>query len=419
MLETTVGIFVRVIVLAMMLMSVLGEARADWRTWRGPTFNGVAGAGQSPVTEWGEEENVIWKVALEGSGHSSPTIVGDRIFLTAANEATEVQSVVCFDRATGKLEWKVDVSSGGFPSVHRNNTHASPSVVSDGTHLFASFCHDAIVDLICLTLEGKKVWQREIGPYDPQKFKFGYGPSPFLHKGLVLIGAECEMTGYLAGLDQKTGAERWRTPRPTANSYSSPVVVHIGGRDQLVISGGEHVTSYDPMTGKTIWEVDGTTIATSGTVVWDGDLVFASGGYPKAETVAVDASGSGKVVWTNRQKIYEQSMLAHEGYIYALTDSGSAYCWRAKDGEEMWKERLRGPVSASPVLVGDAIYVTNEKGTTYVFKANPAKFEMVAENQLGKDVYATMSVVDSRIYMRTGEGKSEDRKEFLYCIGKE
>ncbi|MHC4996416.1 MAG: outer membrane protein assembly factor BamB family protein, partial [Planctomycetota bacterium] len=159
-------------------------------------------------------------------------------------------------------------------------------------------------------------------------------------------------------------------------------------------------------------------IATAGTAVWHDDIVFAGGGYPKSGTVAVRVKpGSAEVVWSTSQKVYEQSMLAHDGYVYAMSDSGVAYCWRANDGKEMWKQRLAGPVSASPVLVGDVIYMTNERGKTFVFRANPEKYEEVAVNQLGEDVFATLSVVDSRIYMRTGVDRGNDRKEYLYCIG--
>jgi outer membrane protein assembly factor BamB len=152
-------------------------------------------------------------------------------------------------------------------------------------------------------------------------------------------------------------------------------------------------------------------------MVWDGDLVFASGGYPKAETICVKGDGSKQVLWTNNQKCYEQSMLATGGYVYAVTDQGIAFCWRGSDGQEMWKQRLQGPVSSSPVLVGDTIYSTNEQGTTYVFKANPQRFEPIAQNQLEGEGFATMAVCGNRIYIRTATGNGGQRQESLYCIG--
>ena len=221
-----------------------------------------------------------------------------------------------------------------------------------------------------------------------------------------------------AALDRATGKVVWQTPRPARLSYSSPVVANVAGRDQLLISGCDMVAGYDPATGKQLWQANVTTMATCGTMVWEGDLVFASGGYPKAETACVKADGSGKVVWTNRQKCYEQSMLAVDGYIYAVTDQGIAYCWRSADGQEMWRERLRGPVSASPILAGGNIYLTNELGTTYVYKADPQQFTEVAVNQLGDEGFATPAICGSRIYVRAAQNSARGRQETLYCIGK-
>jgi outer membrane protein assembly factor BamB len=151
-------------------------------------------------------------------------------------------------------------------------------------------------------------------------------------------------------------------------------------------------------------------------MVWDGDIVFASGGYPKSETVAVRADGRGKVLWKNNQKCYEQSMLAYQGYVYALNDNGILFCWRGEDGKEMWKERLEGPVSSSPVLAGGNIYWANEQGKQYVFRANPQKFEPVAENQIGDDAFPSPAICGGQIFVRVGTHGANGRQEMLYCF---
>ena len=159
-----------------------------------------------------------------------------------------------------------------------------------------------------------------------------------------------------------------------------------------MMSGQQVVAAYDPASGKPLWQAEGTTYATCGTMVWSGDIALASGGYPKAETIAVRADGSGQVLWKNPQKCYEQSMIVvadkGEDYLYALTDNGVAFCWRVSDGKEMWKERLRGPVSASPIVAGNNIYWANEAGTMYVFVADPSKFNLIAENHVGEESMA-------------------------------
>ena len=201
-------------------------------------------------------------------------------------------------------------------------------------------------------------------------------------------------------------------------TFSTPVIAHVAGKDQMLISGAKKVSSYSPKNGEPLWSVDGTTQATCGTMVWDGDIVFASGGYPQAETLAVRADGSGKGLWRNNQKCYEQSMLAHDGYVYALTGGGIMFCWRGSDGKEMWKQRLKGPVSASPVMAAGNIYWANELGTMYVIKRNPNKFEKIAENKVGTDSFPSPAICGGQIFLRVGTGAGEKRKEWLYCFAK-
>ncbi|MBI1313499.1 PQQ-binding-like beta-propeller repeat protein [bacterium] len=397
-------------------------AEADeWRTWRGPNLNGVATAGQTPPTEWSETKNIVWTVPVPGRGHSSPTLVGDRIFLTSADESSQTQAVICFDRKTGQQLWLTPVNRGGFPAqIHNKNTHASPTAVSDGERVYASFLNHDGVQLVALSLEGKILWpkkQSSVGAYLPKQYRYGYAPSPLLYDGTVIVASESDSGSFLAAFNAKTGREVWRTPRPNRISYSSPVVGRVAGRDQLLISGSELVSSYDPKTGKPLWATPGTASATCGTMIWEGDLVFASGGYPTKETICVKGDGSRTVMWRNQEKCYEQSMLVHDGYVYAVNDGGIAFCWKADTGREMWKSRLAGPVSSSPVLANGNIYISNERGTTFVFKATPEQFVAVAQNQLGDEAFASPAIVDSRIYLRVASSSRGGRQETLYCIG--
>ncbi|MEI8022164.1 MAG: PQQ-binding-like beta-propeller repeat protein, partial [Schlesneria sp.] len=152
--------------------------------------------------------------------------------------------------------------------------------------------------------------------------------------------------------------------------------------------------------------------------VTDGNLIYTSGGYPRNHLSAIHADGSGKVAWENGTRVYVPSMLLKDGYLYAVLDAGVAMCWKCDTGEEKWKERLGGTFSASPVLVGDQIFATNETGTTWIFKASPTGFEKIAENKLADDVFATPTICGSRIYMRAATKSDDKRQEFLYCLGK-
>jgi outer membrane protein assembly factor BamB len=393
------------------------SAERDWPWWRGPSRKGIATSSPVPV-KLSDKGGYLWKAPVPGRGHSSPVVVGERIFLTTSDESRQTQSVLAIHRANGKLLWHEQISQGGYPEKnHPKNTAATPTIACDGERLFASFFHHQAIHVSALDLNGRIIWSKTVGPFDPKRYEYGYAPSPVLYRGTVIVSSEYDGDSFLVALDRKNGQEVWRTPRPASISYSSPVVAHVAGKDQLLISGHDQVWSFDPATGKSLWTAKGTTTATCGTAVWDDDLVFASGGYPGAQTVAVRADGSGEVVWKNNQRQYEQSLLAHDGYVYAFTGPGIAYCWRASDGREMWRQRLKGPVSASPVLAGENIYWANELGTLFVFKANPERFELVATNQIGTDSFPSPAICGGQIFLRVGDGSSGERQEFLYCFG--
>lgn len=393
------------------------SAKTDWPWWRGPTRNGVAAVAKTP-TKLSGASGYLWKAPVPGRGHSSPIVVGSKVFLTTADTAQQVHSVLAFDRKMGETLWQTEINRGAFPARnHAKNTEASPTLACDGERLFATFYHHDQVQATALDLDGKILWQKSAGHFHPQKYEYGYAPSPVIYRGTVIVTAEYDGRSFMVALDRKTGGEVWRVDRPNNITFSTPVIAHLAGKDQLLMSGGDQVTSMDPASGKPFWSVPGTTAATCGTLVWDGDIVFASGGYPKAETLAVKADGSKKVLWTNNQKCYEQSMITHDGHLYALTDQGVAFCWRAGDGREMWKKRLTGPVSASPVLVGNDIYWANELGTLYVFKASPQKFDLVAENHVGDESFASPAICGGQVFLRVAENMGGKRQELLYCFG--
>ena len=348
------------------LMSAATQAN-DWTQWRGPNHNNVAEAGPGVPTEWSETKNVLWKANVPGRGHASPVITGNTIVLCTADDQSQSQAVIAFDRKSGQQRWLTPISQGGFPPVHNKNTHASATAATDGTHIFATFCHHEKVEAVCLDMKGKIVWRKDVGGFRPKQYEYGYAASPTIYKDKLIISGDCDTVAWVKALKTSDGSVAWEQQREKMLNWSSPIVASIVGRDQLLLSGTYQIASYDPASGKPLWSTPCLTMATCGTCTWDDSLIFASGGYPDVETVAVKADGSG-VAWKNKVKCYEQSMLVHDGYLYAFADNGIAYCWNARTGMEMWKQRLSGPVSASPLLVGDTIFVTNEAGTTWASK---------------------------------------------------
>lgn len=388
---------------------------ADWPWWRGPERTGVAAANQSPPREWSETKNVLWKVKVPGRGHGSPTVVGEQVFLATADHEREVQSVLCFERGTGKKLWETVVHQGGFEKKgNKKTTLASATVACDGHRVFVNFLHDGAVYATALARDGAIVWQKKVTDYVVHQ---GFGASPGLYQSLVLVAADNQKAGALVAFDRGTGREVWKRERPKLPNYTSPIVLNVAGRDQLLFTGCDLVTSLDPLTGKPLWEIPGATTECVTSTVTDGKLIYTSGGYPKNHISAVVADGSGKIAWENGARVYVPSLLVRDGYLYGVLDAGTAACWKCATGEEQWKGRLGGTFSSSPVLVNDTIYATNEEGRTYLFKASPKGFEQLGENQLGEEMFATPTICGSRIYQRVAVTTDGVRQEWLYCLG--
>lgn len=391
-------------------------APGDWPWWRGPTGDGIARADQAPPLHWSESQNVLWKAPVPGRGHGSPTVVGDQVFLLAADEMREVQSVICYDRKAGQELWKKDLHHGGLAKENKKSSHASASAACDGERLFVNFEHEGAIYATALDRRGNPLWQKKISDFVTHQ---GFGASPALYQSLVLFSADNKGGGAIAALDRASGEVVWKKERPNKPNYTSPIVLRASGRDQLVFTGCDLVSSFDPLTGKKLWETGGATTECVTSTVTDGQLVFTSGGYPRNHVSAVRADGSGKIAWDHPLRVYVPSMLVRDGHLYAVTDAGVAMCWKCETGEEVWKSRLSGEFTASPVMVGANIFATNETGTTFIFKADPQGFERIAENRLGDEVYSSPAICGSRIYTRVAFHRNGRREELLYCLAAE
>ncbi|QDV72940.1 outer membrane protein assembly factor BamB family protein [Botrimarina mediterranea] len=407
----------------MVLLAAASAAQAqDWLQWRGPTGDNHAAEGATAPTEWSEEAGLAWKTPVPGHGHSSPTIVGDRIYLITADADAQTQSLLIYGKESGELLREVLTHEGGLPAqIHPSNSHATSTVASDGERVFALFYNDDAAVVTAYDLQGERLWQERVGGFDPKAYQFGFGSSPRLVDGTLVVASEYDgPDSGIYGLDPKTGKRFWTAPRSENLSWSSPSVTPVGGKSQLLMSGAKRLVSYEPVSGKVLWSLeDESTEATCGTMVWDEKLglAFASGGFPDAFTLAVKLDGDHEVVWRNKIRNYEQSLLVVDGYVYATADRGIAFCWRGSDGKEMWRERLGGKFSASPLLVGKTIYATNESGTTHVYEANPERFVRVAQNQLGDSAFATTTPSAGRLYHRYAKTEGGKRQEYLAAIG--
>lgn len=387
----------------------------DWPWWRGPQGNGIAASDQQAPTTWSATKNIVWKANVPGRGHSSPTVIGDQVIVTTAEEDKEIQAVISYDRATGKQRWRTDVHRGGLDKKgNKKTSQASGSAAFDGTRIIVNFLNQGAIYTTALDPAGKQIWQTKVSDFATHQ---GFGSSPTLFGPYAYIATDSRASGVVAALDRATGKIAWSQSRPDKPSYASVSILNVAGKQQAIIQGCDLVTSYDPLTGNKLWEIEGSTTECVTSVVTDGELVFVSGGYPRNHTQAIKADGSGKTAWENGARVYVPSMLVSKGFLYASLDAGVAMCWKSSTGEEMWKSRLGGTFSASLVQVGDILYATNESGAVFLFKANPQEFQLIGQNQLGDEVYATPSICGGRIYHRVVEIKGEQRQEVLYCIG--
>lgn len=401
----------------------------DWPWWRGPGLDNRAVEQDVPLT-WsdvqqkedgeteGEAENIVWKSAISGRGLSSPSLWGEQIFLTTADEEQGTVHLLCYDRISGNLRWDRMLHEGGLLTTHTKNSQASQTPACDGSMVYVPHVvkHDGQsgVWVSAVDLAGEIVWQTKAGDFTSLH---GYGASPVLYGSLVIVAGDNGKSGFLAAIERSSGKVRWRVDRKKDYSFATPTVAHVAGRDQLLLHGTLMVVSYDPQTGEEMWRCNGLSVSAANTMVADNERVYASGGWPEKVLLAIRADGSGDVTethveWkTDRTKIcYVPSMLLHDGLLYGINDDGIGHCYEAATGDVVWKERVPGNFSASPTLVGDRLYIPNEAGKMYVLKAG-REFEILAENDLGDGGFATPVIVGGRIYLRTDH--------HLYCIGQE
>ncbi|MGY8770701.1 MAG: outer membrane protein assembly factor BamB family protein [Pirellulales bacterium] len=387
----------------------------DWPWWRGAGRMGAAAADQQPPLVWSDSKNVAWEADIPGRGHGSMTVVGESIYLATADDKTGSQSVLCFDRTTGKPKWTTEVHATGGMQKNSKASAASSTLACDGERLFVTFPNSNGLYVTALDLAGKQLWQNKVSKYLVHQ---GYGASPCLYQSLVIVSSDNKGGGAVAAYQRKSGKLVWKHDRPKKPNYSSPTILHVAGKDQLIMIGCDLVTSLHPLTGKVIWETEGATTECVISTVTDGQLVYTGGGYPKNHISAVKADGSGELAWENKSRVYVPSLQILDGYLYGLLDAGMAACWKADTGEEMWKARLGGTFTASPVLVGDMLFATNEAGETFIYNANPKEYAEIAKNQLGSEVYSTMVICGDRIYYRAANEVDGKRVETLYCIAK-
>ena len=390
--------------------------RGDWPWWRGPSNDGIAPADQDPALTWSDTENVVWVADVPGTGHGSPCIVGERVLVPTADESTETISLRCYNRRTGDLMWETPLSAGSFDHTHEDNSHASGTPACDGERAFFAYQAKGSVFLAATDLDGKILWNKQLAPFVSMH---GFACSPLLYKSLVIVPSDNPGPGFLTAVHRVTGDVVWRTRRlDDFQNFSSPIVLDIADRKQLILVGPNRVHSYDPDTGELVWKCDGPTKVAAATAVTDGQNVFATAGYPKRHLMAIRGDGKGEISRTHllwktpggarHVAAYVPTPVLKDGLIYSVNDEGTMRCYDATSGEVIWQHDLGQSFYSSPIIVGDRIYVFSRDGDGYVMRTG-REFNLLAENKLPSGVWATPRFLDGRMYVRT--------LHQLYCIG--
>jgi outer membrane protein assembly factor BamB len=405
---------------AFFLAAVLSAG--NWPQWRGPTMDGISTETGLP-TEWDQQKNIAWKLAMPQVSGSTPIVWGEHIFLNVSDG--DAIQLWCVDRNKGSVLWKKPVATGNVKV--RKGDMSSPSPVTDGKTVWVLSGNGF---LKAFDFSGKELWARDLQKdYGKWGLNHGYGSSPLLHENAlyipVLHGMHTDDPSYVLRIDKATGKTVWRVERPTdaqresPDSYTTPMLARTGKQVELIISGGDYVTGHDLATGKELWRGGGFNPDNNpfnrviASPVVSGDMVYVPTRVKPLQ--AFRAGGRGDVTQSHRVFQYANgpdvpTPVTDGKLLYTVNDRGIVFCLDAKTGAEIYGgQRLKpGTYSASPLLADGKIYITNEEGLTSVFKAGP-KFELLAENPLNEYCLSSPAVSDGQLFIRT--------TGHLYCIG--
>jgi outer membrane protein assembly factor BamB len=383
---------------------------AHWPQWRGPFFNGMARTG-APV-EFGDGKNIKWKVAIPGRGFSTPVIWEDRIFLTTAVPTGK----------TAKAETPAPADSGqnqqgtaGQPGEQRQGRRGGGNPNS-GAGLYVSFGSRGIY---CYDLNGKLIWEKDLGVQLRMRLQFGEGSAPTIYNNLLIHNFDQESDSFAIALDKRNGKEVWRIKRDEISSWSTPALVDIKGKKQLIISASKKVRAYNPDDGKVIWECAGLGSNVIPQPIQHNDTVLVMSGHRDPKLMAIrlgregDLTGTDAVLWSHtRGMSYTPSPVLHDNKYYALTDNGTLSCYNATTGEPHYQQKRlpqADSFKASPVGAGDKLYLASESGVVTVVKMGE-QFEVLATNTFEDQMFVSSPIVaEGDLFLRS--------KTHLFCVG--
>jgi outer membrane protein assembly factor BamB len=420
------GTWIRTWFTGLLLASILPAEivrSENWPWFRGPGRQGISQEKGIP-THWSTTSNIRWRTALPGEGWSSPIVHGQRIFMTMALEGGAALHLICLDRTSGTVVWDREITRQKAGHKQRYNSYATPTPATDGTRIYVPACDGRI---LAVSWDGKVEWINSDVEYYSEH---GLAVSPVLYAELVLVAFDgsspppLTKVGWqvpwdkavILALDRETGRVRWKGSRGSSRiAHVTPQIATVEGQDQLVSGAGDVIQGHDLTTGTRLWTVDSPGEGVVPSMVLGEGLVFSASGFGASRVCAVRPGGRDNVtqthtVWESKEDVPKMSSLLYVApHLYLATETGVAKCVKAATGEVVWRERLGGKFSASPVWADGRVYFLAENGKMTVVEDGPA-FQVVAQNELGETCCASPAISQGNLFIRTDKA--------LYCIEK-
>lgn len=387
-----------------------------WPAWRGPHGDGKTPETNLPL-KWGPAQNVRWRTPLPERGNSTPIVWGQRVFVTQPVSEGDRRTLICLDRADGKILWQSGVSVTAKERLHKENTYASASPVTDGERVVCWFGSGGVA---AYDFSGTELWRTDLGPYD---HPFGYGSSPVIYKDFVFLNFGPGAREFLVALDKKTGKELWRYHSPVKGadnidgSWATPVIVERPTGTQLINAIRGDLAGLDPATGKLLWRAPTAGLVAKCNPQANGDYLIMEWDKEHPEVgYKFEHDGTPKELWRRgpaKQRV--GSPVIHQGMVFSLHRDGLMDCAKVETGEIVWNERLKGPGAntktwSSPVLSEDRLYVMNQSGDVFIIRAAD-RFEVLAVNSLGEPTNSSVVPSNGQLFLRTHQA--------VWCIGAE
>lgn len=414
---------------AALLLTSFATAELDWPQFRGPSGQGQAHSTGLP-TQWSEEQNIHWKVAIPGQGWSSPVIADDQVWLTTATDEGRSLRALCLSRVSGQILHNVEVFvRDDVEHVHKQNSHATPTPVIDHEHVYVHFGANGTA---ALTRDGEIVWKNQKLQY---KTPHGSANSPVLHGGRLIVCCDGSDRQFLTALNKRTGEIAWRHDRAHMEAarqksqaeqnpdraglpfiaFSTPLIIEVDSVAMIISTPADHVVANRVDTGEEVWWYPYNCFSLVARPVHGNGLVYAIGGLRDGHYVmyAIPEDSKGELsesdlAWKHEKSVPQcPSPLLIKKKILLMKDSGVATCLDAISGDELWQERIGEGFKASPIAIGDNAYLLSQKGKITVAKIGDS-FERLATNELDGLFLASPAVAGDALYLRS--------ESHLYCV---